>query len=159
MTSHLSGQFYWELTINDFIPATSGIYLGIGNANTQSLWDDANGIAFSNNNIGWYTNGSSTGVSVTNFSVGDVMGIAVDFGAKLIWAIDWSVESPVWNASGSANPATGIGGASFSSVTGPYFAAVGCFNNGSFIGHAETVTANFGVQSYTGRSPNGFGYY
>ena len=151
--SHSTGKYYWEVTIGPYFEA-GFIFNGVANSATQTIWED-NGIGSTNNSAGWFVNGTAVGVNAPNYVIGDVLGLAVDFDAKNIWVIDWSAETPEWNLSESANPASGVGGASFSAITGPYFAAV-ILLQGAF---APYETFNFGVQPFTGSIPNGFGYF
>jgi hypothetical protein len=85
------------------------------------------------------------------WNTGDVIGIAIDIGGQLIWVKNITQSQP-WNNNGSADPATGVGGFSFSTMAaGPYFAAVCVATNGA------TSTTNFGATAYTGTAPSGFG--
>ncbi|MCK1712103.1 hypothetical protein [Bradyrhizobium sp. 143] len=53
------------------------------------------------------------------FANGDICCVAVDLGSKIIWFRNGGGS---WNGSGANNPATGVGGISFLSVTGPFYA-------------------------------------
>jgi hypothetical protein len=91
----------------------------------------------------------TVGTGVT-FTTGDVIDIALDAGGQLIWIRD---NGGNWNGSGTANPATCIGGVSISAITGPYYAAIGI--KGGNVG--AQVTANFGATAYSFTAPAGFG--
>jgi hypothetical protein len=75
--------------------------------------------------------------------------VAVDLDAKLIW---FRRNNGNWNNSGTANPATGVGGISFDLGTGqllhPAFDIV--FSSG-------VTGSNFGATSYARGVPSGFG--
>jgi hypothetical protein len=81
---------------------------------------------------------------------GDVIGIAVDFAAALIWFR--VAPSGNWNGSGTANPATGVGGFSISAIAGG--ALYPNFSTTSTAG--EIITGNFGATGFTGTVPSGF---
>ncbi len=77
-------------------------------------------------------------------------GVAVDLTAKLYWA--FCPSNGTWNGSGTANPATGIGGIDISAiVTGPLFAMV--VLNGAT---SDAITVNFGATSFSNAVPSGF---
>jgi hypothetical protein len=107
----------------------------------------ASGVLLSTGEI--YANGTGI-VGGLNPYIGHVICIAVDVGAQLFWA---RIDGGNWNASGTANPATGAGGISFSYMNAsnpvaPAFVA----SDAAFSG-----TANFGATSYAQTPPTGFG--
>ncbi len=83
---------------------------------------------------------------------GDTVSVAVDFTAHLIWITDAAMRAQghPWNNSASANPATGTGGISFSSIIGPYYAAFNDLEGGG------AAIANFGAATFTYALPSGF---
>ena len=81
---------------------------------------------------------------------GTVVGIAVDFTNHLIWFR--MAPSGNWNGSGTANPATGVGGITFSTGAMVPFVTFG----GSGGAAGNVITANFGASSFTGTVPSGF---
>lgn len=96
-----SGKAYFESLIVVHDPASQdqvGIQ-GIAQAGTEG-----NGTG-----IGAYT------TTLAGFGNGSTVCIAVDFDAALIWI---RIGSGLWNASGTADPASGIGGVSISSTAG-----------------------------------------
>jgi hypothetical protein len=141
-----TGKFYWEVTMTQW---TSNSWVGIataGAAHPLSLFTA--GSAGVNTTGAISVNGSSSGSSLGSRSNGDVIGIAVDFGAALIW---WRVApSGNWNGSGTANPATGTGGISISALTGPLYPYSSLFTSG------DNATANFGAGAFSGAVPSGF---
>jgi hypothetical protein len=79
---------------------------------------------------------------------GDIIGVAIDIAAKLIWFR--VAPSGNWNGSGTANPVTGTGGVDITSiVTGPLYPIEG-------INGVGAITANFGASAFTGAVPSGF---
>lgn len=98
-------------------------------------------IVWANGNI------SPSGSLGAGFSNGDVCCIAVDLGSKLIW---FRKNGGNWNGSSSHNPATGSGGISFTTVTGPFYAF------GGLAGGSSSMTANFGATAFAQSVPTGF---
>lgn len=142
-----SGKYYWEVTATTII-AGNNESVGIGNAGA-SLTSALTTSALINNAAGnLYVNGSAVSGGMS-WLAGGTIGIAVDATAKLIWFR--TAPTGLWNNSGTANPATGTGGASFSALTGPFFPQQ-WINSGS----GNAYTANFGASAFTGVVPSGF---
>jgi hypothetical protein len=153
VTSHSSGKYYYEVTANlimanysDVGITTSGaplnMAIGSTGSNSSGAFDAVSGFFYNNSASG----------TTPGWAQGDTIGIAVDVGAQLIWLRNTSSPS-TWNAGGSANPATGVGGISISSVTGALYAAVSIYS----LSIATQLTANFGAASYAASAPSGFG--
>lgn len=146
-TSKTSGKLYFEgtMTLNGAESA-----LGVANSTaslTAFLGTDNNGVGlYRSGKV--YIGGSNTitGPSMNN---GDIFGVAVDFGGQLIWFRN-NNASTVWNAGGTANPATGIGGQSFAAITGPYFF---CFD---IPANSSAVTTVNPGNSFNVAAPSGF---
>lgn len=83
----------------------------------------------------------------SSYTHGDVIGVAVDLDADMIW----TSKGGVWNASG--NPATGANPA-FSNVSGTVFPAWS--GSGINSGSAAQITVNFGASPFTYTPPAGF---
>jgi hypothetical protein len=168
VASHSIGKFYFEVTLTT--SAFGGDAVGIANA-SEVLNGSAAGS--SSNSVGWEFPANSTGnVTINGTAIGtaagnageagDIVGIAVDLTAGLIWfkfqfVVNVGINTN-WNNSGTANPATGVGGFPLNGVTplnaGPYFAFV------SLAQSTDQYTANFGATAYaaTGTgAPSGFG--
>jgi hypothetical protein len=147
VVSYSSGKKYYETTASG-AGVTS---FGIANASaplSSFLGSDNNGVG-SLNNGNTLLNFGNIGTAF-GWNTGDVLGIAVDLTAKLFWIKNITAGQP-WNNNGSADPATGVGGFSFSTIAaGPYFAAACVPTNG------ESTTTNFGATAYTGTAPSGF---
>jgi hypothetical protein len=149
IASHSSGKFYFEHTV---LATNSNDQLGFGNA-TESLGS----VGQSTNSVGWkflsggavQINGSTIGTAAGGVAVSDVLSAAVDFTGKLIW---FRVNAGNWNNSGTANPATGTGGFSLSTLAaGPYFPQA------DVDGASSSYTSNFGGSTYAQTVPAGFG--
>lgn len=152
-----TGKYYWELLCNG-ASGQANYEVGICNASMNVnavLGGDLHSGGYNGGStLGFFINNSGTGTSVT-FGPPQIVGLAADFGAQLIWMRNLTNSQSIWNAGGSANPATGTGGYSFSSITGPYFAAVSLRDDGS---GSDGFTVNFGyAQAFAGGVPAGFG--
>lgn len=117
--SQTSGKLYFEIQTFDRIDGETA--MGVANS-TASV---NNFLGADNNSIGMYQTGHVFigGVQVLTgptFVVTDFIGIAVDFGGNLIWWRNNNAPT-VWNAGGTADPATGVGGQSIAAITGPFF--------------------------------------
>ena len=97
-----------------------------------------------------FIGGSAFGSGWVSACIGgttQIVQFAVDFGAQLIWARCLQAGSVFsnWNNSGTANPATGTGGNSFSAIAGiaTYYIAMGGNTTG------DSVTINVGATAFT----------
>lgn len=156
IASHSTGKFYNEFTITADTGFGFGCGVGVANAtqtlngtDSTRLGNTINGICAYSSSSDVFFNGTNVG-SCASFSTGNTVGMAVDLGAQLFWITD---DGTTWNAGGSANPATGVGGYSFSGVTGAVFAAIDMSADST----AGVGTANFGGSSYLFLTPVGFG--
>lgn len=152
-TSHSTGKFYFELTWNT--PSSSNTReSGFGNATAGAA--SLTGVQVGNTGtttIGWgggsdvFVNGASI-TNVSSWGTPGTIALAIDISGALVWFKD--VVSGNWNASGAANPATGVGGVSLTITGAPFFVMVSMFVSG------DSVTANFGATSYVYTPPAGF---
>jgi hypothetical protein len=84
---------------------------------------------------------------------GDIIGVALDQDNKRIWFR--VAPAGNWNGSGTANPATGVGGVSLASISldavlAPLYGVFAPVTSGT------VITANFGDTAFTGTVPVGF---
>jgi len=134
----------------DSVAAGGAFNFGLAGGSTvqgKTFAYDANVDAGTSSGSLW-ANGVNVWSGIGGVSAGDTYDFAVDFTAKLFWV---SKNGGAWNGSGTANPATGTGGFSFSNITdayvSPYCAAVGTI----------TYTFNFGTVAIPGfTAPSGF---
>lgn len=153
IASHSTGKYYCEISFTNNGGSDANIQVGVGTTSTslttymgfdanQSIGDFA---VFTN----LYLSGGATG-TVSTWTVSNVVSTAVDIGAGLYWQ---RVNGGNWNASGTANPATGTGGISFSAITPPvyFFVSLAQGTGGT------SATANFGASAYSYTPPSGFG--
>lgn len=140
-----SGKYYFEVTGNTWAGSNAGSGVSLTGVNLAPSVGSAQVVK--NGTI--YVNNVSSGSSLGARSSGDIIGIAVDLTAQLIWLR--VCPSGNWNGSGTANPATATGGISISSIsTGALFAS--SWSNSS----GDVATANFGASSFSGAVPSGF---
>lgn len=113
-----SGKMYYKFTVT--VAATAGQdFYGVANsAWSPGTWLGANAVGI-NVNTDVFSNSGSIG-SIDAITLGSVVQVAVDLGANLFWA---KVAAGNWNANGSADPATGVGGYTFTPGAGPFYPA------------------------------------
>ena len=145
-----TGAYYFEVTIGPNWGGGTAIGIldslfdpGITGGNTARGITNHAMVLFENGNV--YSNGSTV-ATIPSFTANTTYCVAVDFGAKLIW---FQVNGGSWNGT-AANPATGSGGISISSLTGPFVPVL------AFQGGSGTVTFNFGNTTFAGTAPAGF---
>lgn len=100
--------------------------------------------------------GASQAVTNAWSAVNDVIDFAVDHTAELTWQ---RVNGGVWNAGGTADPATGLGGFSFAGLTGGQSPAL-IYPAYQLVGDAGgtgQVILNSGASAYTFAPPSGYG--
>lgn len=142
-----SGKFYFEWTSDIGNGGDNGIGIGTPASTYPGLGASATVGALVFRSGSFYVNGTSlAGLGV--LANGNVLGFAVDFTNHLIWAKNIT-QAGLWNASGTANPATGIGG--FTLPSGSFLPAVSF--SASTTGQA---TLNAGASSFIGAVPSGF---
>jgi hypothetical protein len=147
-----AGKYYFEMGVN----VSSSTYNGIGAM--SSAWSGVFSGSQGVQNLTGVTpapssvitsNGVNTGLSLGASVAGDVFCFAIDLTARLAWI---RRNNGNWNASGSADPATGVGGVVVASIV--TFAPYVSFSSSSV--STDAVTANFGASSYAFTPPSGF---
>jgi hypothetical protein len=150
ITSISSGKYYWEFTLGTISNANTGVGFGTAAANLANCGPTPVRVVLMYNNGDIYIDNGGTVYHLGARSAGDVIGVAVDVTAQLVWFR--VAPSGNWNSSGTANPATGTGGISINTVnlSAALFPLVapGASGNGA--------TGNFGASSFTGSVPSGF---
>lgn len=150
----LTGKSYWEVIFNTI--TFSADAAGITDV-AMSLTGTGLSQAIGNHIIGIMQTGACSGGLVSPFSLGTITAgtaicFAVDLTAQLFWAR--AGAAGLWNASASANPATGTGGISLvplglgAGVAVYPWMVVGNTN--------DRMTANFGDTAFVGATPVGF---
>lgn len=116
-----------------------GTYLG-NDAQAWIFYSD--GKAFTADTVG-----TGNLITMPTHALNAWIDVAADLDAKLIW---FRLNGGNWNNSATANPATGVGGASFSGLTGSVFPVITCDENG--VGYL----CNFGATAFAYAPPSGF---
>lgn len=99
----------------------------------------------------WLNGGHAPGnPSIGSIGTNDICAFAIDIGAGLMWFKEITTSSN-WNGSGTANPATGVGGVNISVLGGSLYIA-GCLTAGT----PDYWTINPGTSSFSGAVPSGF---
>lgn len=149
----LGGKYYFEVLVQ--VTTTTGNYAGAAASDFNGVYGTASAISGTVISISTasssviFSNGATTGLSLGTTAVGDVFCFALDITARLAWV---RRNNGNWNASGAADPATGVGGVAMTPALS--FAPVV-----RFIGIAtstDAMTANFGASAYAFTPPSGF---
>lgn len=142
-----TGKFYLEATFDEFSGSFIGLGLGDAMASVSNFYGaDNHGLIYVNN--GAVFTGGALLTTIQTIAEGQVLGIAFDVDARLIW---FRTNGGNWNDSGSADPATGVGGIAFNAgMTGTFYPGAGVQTSPS-----DQMTVNFGPTfAYT--PPSGF---
>jgi hypothetical protein len=150
-----TGKYYFELT---FVASSSQNVLGVANASAvlaggSNVANTGSGGAVVVSAGSMLINGASQG-SLGAFAAGVACGIALDMGGHLIWFRN-ATTAGNWNASGTANPATGAGGFSLNTLTGGATTLYALSSVAALAG-STAITANFGDTAFVGAVPAGF---
>jgi hypothetical protein len=136
-----AGKYYCEYRVDVFGSDKLGLITAAGSYATSAAFAS---VVMSNGNANVF---GTTSPNIGSFVVGNVLCVAVDFDAGLMW---FRKNANNWNNSGTANPATGVGGTAFTAHLSA-MPAIG------FSGAAgATFTANFGATAYGFTKPSGF---
>lgn len=179
-----AGTYYWEVTEDVGglgSDAGWGILIGIANSSfnlTDSI-DAINGAPYPGSQYGMMAAARAFGATAVGgypartFSAfapitatGQSLGVALNTTTHRLWWRRNTGGDVRWNADGSANPATGVGGYDTSAtgdspVLGNVYAIVGADlgNNGGFgspYNQKGKGTVNFGASAFIGTPPSGF---
>lgn len=106
----------------------------------------------SRNEDGTLVEVTGTGGVVTAFGAinSKTTGFAIDFAAKKFWVTD---DGTTWNAGGTANPATGVGGATWTTGFG---ADLNFYIAATIIDNGAAFTLNAGNSAFAHTVPSGF---
>jgi len=144
-----TGKYYFEGTYTTATSADSGF----GIANSSALFNQLGGNALNGfmtyQGFTPYFNGAA--VSFGSFGAcpqGTTVGIAVDLSNTLLWVRQSAAGQ--WNGSGTANPATGVGGFNYSAIGTSVAPVAVPFAVG------DAFTLNTGNSAFVGTLPSGF---
>jgi Fibronectin type III domain len=162
-----TGKFYFEWQINSLSIGSGGSTTGVGLATCAYTLGQSPAISYqplialscpANNYLGsghWHmsvwANGANPIFNISGFDTTvQPFGIAVDVDAQMIWV--YCASDGYWNASATANPATGTGGISFSDMGAVLVVPVVNLNGAT----SDSITVNFGATAFTNSVPSGF---
>jgi hypothetical protein len=146
-----AGKYYFE---NQMAVNNGSTNMGIGVATTASTYTGMGNNAsigvetFVSGSI--WANGSNTGINIGAWSTnGTYVGVAVDLDNRQIWFRVGAAGN--WNNSGTANPATNVGGVAIPAGT---MMPIATFGGGGGVG--SIFNTNFGGAAFVGVVPTGF---
>jgi hypothetical protein len=151
-----TGKYYFELTINSLNPDGQGVGFADGTVTTTELGGSGFTSAIWKFGTGEVMR-SGVRATIQPAATGDICAVAIDFGVtpKRVWfRKKTGGTTGNWNNSGTADPATGVGGIDLGSpdaLTGPFWPMLTMEING------DNFTANFGGSTYAMTRPTGFG--
>jgi hypothetical protein len=143
------GKFYFEITLGSAAGAQAFVGLATAAASLSGVASTATGAVGIGTQSGLvFLDTSGVGpASIGSRSNGDVIGIAVDFGTRLIWFR--VAPSGNWNGNAAYAPG-GTGGVDFTVIGLPLYPIFSVGPGGGI------VTANFGSSAFTGTVPSGY---
>lgn len=146
-TRVMTGPTYFEVTATTL---TGTLSIGFVNrsynmASGTILGTDNNGLGFKS--TGAVVLNNVTLSTIQTYAQGDVVCVAVDIANRMVW---FRTNGGNWNNSGTANPATGVGGIDYSTMNlGALFPAISCSITGAVLtgkftsGFAQTAPSGF----------------
>jgi len=145
----VTGKYYFENTGTTWISGTASI--GFSNSTTSlTVISTANAITLSGGS-GQIQTGGVQVATLGARANGDIIGMAIDCDARLVWFR--VAPSGNWNGSATASPATGAGGLDCSLAGG---IGVPLYPFAYFSTNAHSFTTNFGASAFSGTVPAGF---
>jgi hypothetical protein len=145
-----TGKFYFEIACNGlFSDSRSSIGFGDGSAtNGQGEGNAAHTAGINEAGTLIQSAGFDTITVTLGPITGQTLGFAVDLGNKLWWV---TYDGVHWNAGGTANPTTGLGGVQWTTqLTTSIAPMVTIIDNGA------SATLNCGQKVFTHTKPSGF---
>lgn len=141
------GKNYWEYKISAISSNTLGGGLCTAAVSLAAAGPASAAVACMNR-LGFIFVNTANLAGIGTRAVNDIIGIASDLTARLIWFR--LAPSGNWNNSGTANPATGVGGFNIATLAGPLYPV---FFSG---GVGDAGIANYGGSAFSGAVPAGF---
>lgn len=149
-----SGKYYFEYTSTTAQGGSSNFGLApggttLGTTNGAAYVNASSGSILGFNRV---TNAQTSFASLGAIGAGTVVGVAIDLDNRRAWFREGAAGN--WNASSTANPATGAGGIDLSAIG--LGAGIDVYPYASMSATSQSVTANFGGSAFTGAVPAGF---
>jgi hypothetical protein len=148
-TSVPSGKAYLEYTCTNLTGGNTGAGIATSSANLATMGGSVANACLIYFGGEIYFNGVDTGKNVGAVGAGSTLCFAIDATGSLLWA---RLNGGSWNGSGTADPATGVGGINIAALfpTNRVFSAL------SVNGANVDVTANYGGSAFAQTVPSGF---
>ena len=144
-----SGKYYFEVTVTGTL-ANTGIGVASPTAVLSSVHNTVTQAAAAFTGPGSaFINGSNVGFALGGFVTGNVACVAVDLVNNRIW---FRRNAGNWNDSGTANPATNVGGYSISAL----FTSASAYGLVTMGNTALQDNVNFGATAFAQTIPSGF---
>jgi len=152
VASHSTGKYYGEFTMTTKT-ASDSTCIGLVNASyaidgASFIGQTANGMGYWDANEYVLNNLTTHPTGTATYTTGDVISMAVDTTARLVW---FRKNGGNWIGTTSGDPAAGTNGFDISALTGALYAAVEEEVSGM------VWTANFGATAYAQAVPSGYG--
>lgn len=140
-TSHAASTGKYYLEYNSITQVGGSGVIGVENSTVGLTTNSTNG-------MGVGPSGAFPGGTFSASPAGHVVGMAVDTNNKRIW---WRYDAGNWNNSGTADPATNVGGTDYSGMSGgtTVFPFV-------FLQNGGTCTINTDGTAFAHAAPSGF---
>lgn len=158
--THTSGKYYAEATINALDGAVGFGVCNASQLNSTQIGSDTNGMSIFTTAGGGASgiefNGGNAQAIGTAPTQGQVLGVAVDLNAKLVWFYNPATQQ--WNGDVIArqNPATGQGGLPLTSIAILNSAANPVYLGVSLDAAGDALTVNAGATAFVNAVPAGF---
>jgi hypothetical protein len=154
MVCHAAGKRYAEFVIDEYGASSTGYSVGLCKSDmvlSGVLLGGNTGSIGARDTIA-YINNANVGTPWASRAEGNVVCMAVDLDADLIWFKNASVSAN-WNNSGSADPATGTGGISIASIADSRFSYYASWSADQ---NTAAVTLRTQADAFTETAPSGF---
>jgi hypothetical protein len=149
-TTQTTGKYYFEIKVDTVSGASSAMGLLSAAGTYGNLVAGTNSVSVRKATGNIWSNGADTTKTLGAFANGDVLGVAIDLTAHLVWV---RKNAGNWNNDAAAAPATGIGGIVVQTAAHAPSAVCsgGAINDG--------FTANFGATTFANAAPSSFGFW
>jgi hypothetical protein len=148
--AQVAGKFYFEYTCNVIAGANTSIGIATSLITSSSGTPDLGSCQIYKTSGQVWANGVNAFTFGTSLANGNVVCIALDCTARLIWFRIGAAGN--WNNNATYNPATGVGGV----PTWNFGAAFAAYPIAGLQATSDQITANFGDTAFTGAVPSGF---
>jgi hypothetical protein len=146
----VAGKFYFEYTCNVIAGANTSLGIATSLMTSAGALSDLNACQINKTSGQVWANGVNAFTFGTSLANGNVVCIALDCTARLIWFRIGAAGN--WNNNATYNPATGVGGVAIFN----FGAALQAFPFAGLQATSDQITANFGDTAFVGAVPSGY---